>query len=225
VETLPEPPPPAGLPELRTGDVRTIRGGTLIWRIYDRGGVHPSRWDQFRSWGPHSAGRFDHHPPPPRDHPDRSIQYATSRATPRHRGADPDDGAPDLTCIAERFQETRVIDSQAGQPWLAAFRAARDVRLLNPSSPWASRAGCGALLAAGPRRTARAWSRSIHQRYRDVDGLIWPSSVWPSGDAIALYERAQDACPPHPALHIPLSDPDYRQRLETVANRLGYHLL
>lgn len=41
-------------------DVHTLPAGSLAWRIYFRGGLHPTRWDRFRHAGP-TAARFDHH--------------------------------------------------------------------------------------------------------------------------------------------------------------------
>ena len=38
--------------------------GTALFRIYKRGGDHPTRWDEFRFYGP-TGSRFDHHLEPP----------------------------------------------------------------------------------------------------------------------------------------------------------------
>jgi len=37
-----------------------VEPGELLWRVYFRSGEHPSRWHQFRTFGPTDA-RFDHH--------------------------------------------------------------------------------------------------------------------------------------------------------------------
>jgi hypothetical protein len=72
-----------------------------------RGGPHPGRWDLFRNFGPTRA-RFDHHLADADGHPQvqsLAIQYAAL------------DG---IAPLAEAFQDIRVIDRQAGRPWLAA---------------------------------------------------------------------------------------------------------
>ena len=68
------PPPPAG----ELARVRPIwhelPTGALLWRVYFRGGAHPTTWNAFRTYGPTGA-RFDHHTRPPREQA-RAIYYA-----------------------------------------------------------------------------------------------------------------------------------------------------
>jgi hypothetical protein len=51
-----------------------------MWKSdHRRIGVHWSRWDQLRSWGPVDS-RWDPHPPPPADQPDAAVLYASTEA-------------------------------------------------------------------------------------------------------------------------------------------------
>ena len=85
-------------------DIRQLGSGERLWRVYFRGGPHPAHWNSFRDFGPTSA-RFDHHREPPRAQ-DRAILYAASQVH---------------TCLAEAFQDGRVVDRSARGPWLVAF--------------------------------------------------------------------------------------------------------
>src|SRR5262249_26845701 len=88
--------------------------GTEQWRIYFRGGGHPTEWNPFRAYGP-ANGRFDHHRPPPRE-PERRIYCAA---------------ASPITCLAEVFQDARNVDVHRRDPWLVGFALRRMVRLLD----------------------------------------------------------------------------------------------
>jgi hypothetical protein len=73
---------------------------------------------------------------------------------------------------------------------------------------------------------ARVWARAIAARYgREIDGVVYASSVLPSGFIVALWERAQDALPSHPLLHRPLTERAFRADIESYARELGYGLL
>ena len=70
-------------------DVGTVPAGSMIWRIYFRGGLHPTNWKDFRYVGPIDA-RFDHHVGNEPTRQDRAVLY----------------GADDpVTCLAEVFRE------------------------------------------------------------------------------------------------------------------------
>lgn len=69
MSALPAPDSSRFPTSLSNGDVRTLPAGTTFGRIYDAGGAHPSRWHEFRRFGP-TGSRFDHHPEPSGVHPD-----------------------------------------------------------------------------------------------------------------------------------------------------------
>ena len=203
------PPPPAELPKLRRRDVATLAPGTLCWRVYRIGGAHPTMWNAFRSHGPTATGRFDHQPPPAHDDPERSILYAALDA---------------VGALAEAFQDARVIDRRRGAPWLVGFEIDAEVRLLDLTRLWPTRAGASQAIATGSRSRAQAWSRAIHRSYPDVAGLLYRSSMAGGSHNLALYERAEPALPDRPAVHLPLTHPGMQLPLARAAAKLGYGL-
>jgi hypothetical protein len=191
VTKLPEPPGRGQLLARVVPEVKILRAGTVLWRIYRRAGAHPVDWNEFRHWGPVATGRFDHHTEPPRDQA-RGVLYAAPRVG---------------TCIAEVFQDTRVIELSRDRPWLAGFELRTDVSLLDLSGSWPTRAGASMALTSGRRDRARGWSRRIYEDYPDVGGLFYPSSMDGSHHTVALYERTRSALPSRPVFHRALADP------------------
>ena len=118
-ESLPPPPSVADLQRIGP-EVHVLPRGAVVWRVYFRGGPHPNSWDGFRSYGP-TGSRFDHHDPPAAAHPVKAILYGADLGT---------------TCLAEVFQDPRVIDRRRHQPALAAFRLAQDLPLLDVTGAW-----------------------------------------------------------------------------------------
>jgi len=129
------------------------------------------------------------------------------------------------TCFAEVFQDTRVIDRTAKDPWLAGFGLRRSVRLLNLTGSWPTRAGASMAINTGPRPRAQRWSRAIYEAYPKGQGLAYPSSMYGNFPAVALYERGLPALPPAPIFHRPLRDPALLPVLKRVARELGYGLV
>ena len=205
METLPDPPTRFSV----SAELAPLAAGTLLWRIYFRGGKHRTAWNDLRHWGPTSA-RFDHHTRPKR-HQTRGILYAT-------RGND-----AVLTALAEVFQETRLVDRGRAEPWLVAFELSRSVELLDTTQLWPVRAGGNMGIHSGARVKARDWSRAIYRTYTNVEGIAYRSSIV-NLPAVALYERARSALPPHPSFHQPLSHPGLAAGLLRYARRLGYGL-
>lgn len=189
-------------------DVKELPAGAVLWRVYFRGGRHPTFWNLFRAYGPTTA-LFDHHLPPPRAQ-ERSILYA---------------GEQGPTALAEVFQEARLIDRTARDPWLAGFTLRRPLPLLDLTGTWPTRAGASMALASGSRPRARRWSQAIHESYPEVAGLYYPSSMHANRPALALYERAQPAIPSAPVFNRPLVDPALLPVLGRVALDLGYGLV
>lgn len=198
-------PPVATLRELAPA-VRVLRAGTLLWRIYFRAGAHPSRWNGFRAFGPTNA-RFDHHPPPAKRHRTRAILYAAESGP---------------TSLAEVFQQTRVIDRTANSPALAAFPLTREIPLLDLTGSWPTRAGASMAIHSGSRATGRSWSRAIYAAYREIEGILYASSMNANRPAFALYERARSAVPGTPALDLPLATPALTAPLAAAALEFGY---
>ncbi len=200
------PDPPASL--MIPAAVVSVPAGTMLWRVYAAGGSHPGTWNGFRFWGPTNS-RFDHHDPPPKTQP-KGIFYAAQSP---------------LTCLAEYFQATRVIDRTSNSPWLMGFETSRQLSLLDLTGTWPTKAGASMAINSGPRPRARKWSRTIYSAYPAVEGLLYSSSMHANQPSIALYERGTGAMPSAPIFHRALSDPSLLSRLNAAAGTLGYGLV
>lgn len=216
---FPEPPPPDTLSRAlrRDADIALLRAGTPLGRIFMQGGDYPVAWNTFRHWGPTSA-RFDHHGTDGAGQPHRQargILYAAGAASP---------GAL-AVCVAEVFQETRIVDRAGRSPAFAVFRLRTDVHLLDLRGLWPTRAGASLAIASGPRSRARRWSQAIYTAFPDISGLIYPSSMAGGGDAVALFERAKEALPVEPIFRRDLADPALRPALLTAANAIDYDVI
>ncbi len=201
---LPSPPSPLTTPIAPA----TLRAGTQLFRVYFGGGAYPVAWNGYRHFGPTNA-RFDHHDPPASLQA-KGIIYAAR---------DP------VTCLAEVFQATRVVDRIGNAPWLVGFEVTRDVLLLDLMGTWPTRAGASMAINSGPRPKARGWSRAIYATYPHVEGLVYGSSMHANKPSFALYERARSALPLAPMFHRALSDPALLRRLSAAATALGYRLV
>ena len=100
-----------------------------------------------------------------------------------------------------------------------------DLRLLDLTGPWPTRAGASMLLASGPRGRARDWSRQVYAAYPQVQGLWYPSSMHAHARSAALYERARAALPPEPLVDLALGDPRLLPALEAIGATIGYDLI
>lgn len=205
---LPEPPPPGEIAKLLPAVVR-LPSGAVLWRVYFRGGSHPTRWYQFRAFGPLVSARFDHHDPPARVQ-ERPVLYCARDA---------------VTCLAEVFQETRVIDGRVHVPWLVAFELRTPVSLLDLTGQWPTRAGASQALASGRRDRARRWAAVVHEAYPQLQGMTYRSSMHGGGVCAVLHERAVGAVAPPPLLHRSLDDPAIATAVANAARDLGYDLL
>lgn len=206
-QSLPPPPPVVRLRQIGP-EVHVLPAGADVWRVYFRGGRHPAAWSAFRRYGP-SGARFDHQDPPPAVHPVKAIQYGADQGP---------------TCLAEVFQDTRVIDRRRDDPFLAAYQLTQDVPLLDVTGAWPTRAGASMAIATGNRTRAREWSRAIYDAYPQLAGIRYGSSMNGNRPAFAFYERAQAALPQAPLLNLPLSDPGLAALLSRAAARFGYRL-
>ena len=183
--------------------------GSLLWRLYGRGGGHPGVWDGFRTYGPIATARFDHHLPPPREQA-RGIVYL-ARYGP--------------TCLAEAFQASRTIDPWVNEPWLVGLETAQPLRLLDLCGPWPTQAGASMALNTGRRDRARRWSQAIYAAYPAADGLWYSSSMDANRPCVALYERARTALPARPSFHAALADPKLAVLVDHAAVRFGYRVV
>jgi hypothetical protein len=213
VPKLPDPPSVAALRAIERDTVSLARG-TALARVYFTAGPHPTRWNQFRRFGPTNA-RFDHHAADARGQPvaqARAILYCAASA---------------VTCFAEVFQETRRIDRVRKAPWLAVFRLERDLELLDLTGPYPTRAGASMAINSGNRVRARAWASAWYEAFPDLHGIHYASSMNANEPAIALTDRAEKLEPlaAHPEFNRPLADDALLDVLKHAAARLGYGLL
>ena len=192
----------------RLGEILVLPAHTRLWRLYKRQ-PYGTKWNTFRTHGPTNS-RFDHHLSSADSDHERSILYAASDWP---------------TCVAEVFQEDRVIDTWRDEPRLAAFTFASDVRLLDLGGPWPTRAGASMAISSADRETARAWSRAIYAAFPSILGLHYNSAMDAGRPSYAFYERAQGRLADSPEADLPLNDPAIADDLYGVARRLGYDVL
>jgi hypothetical protein len=210
VVKLPEPPGVAALRDVAP-QILILPADAKLARIYFATGPHPSRWNQFRSFGP-TAARWDHHLPNA-----HSVAVEQSRAIFYC--------APDVdTCAAEVFQATRRIDRTRNAPGLVVFALREAVTLLDLRGTFATKMGASTAIHSGPRSRARAWARELYDAYRDTQGLYYGSSMNGHAPAVALNERAQRAMPEQPQFHRALNDDMLVETLQQIALRLSYGL-
>ncbi len=192
--------------------VITIGPELLLFRIYKRGGDHPTLWNQFRRYGPLS--RFDHHQFNADGEPgfqQRGVLYAAGDFA---------------TSVAEFFQHRRRrIDRFDQSPWLAAFRLPGNVRLLNLTDTFCVRVGASMKLMTGPFSHTQPWSEGFYDTYTDIQGLYYQSSLT-NRAAIMFYERVdkRDLFPPATQMHRPLDSPLMLKPLAIVAQEIGYRM-
>jgi hypothetical protein len=210
VSKLPAPPGVAALRAIAP-ETLTIPANTLLARIYFAAGHHPSRWSQFRDFGPVNA-RWDHHLPDARGNAvaqSRAILYC----------------APDIdTCVAEVFQATRRIDRTRGAPWVVVFGLREPVTILDLPGTFATTIGASTAIHSGPRSRVRAWARDLYEAYPDLQGIHYGSSINGHAPAIALNERGQSAMAQLPLFHRALNDDMLVDILQRVGLRLSYGL-
>ena len=207
---VPRTPSPELLESLDP-EVRIISADSVVWRVYFRGGLHPTGWKDFRYVGPVDA-RFDHHVADELTRQHRGVMYGAEHPT---------------TCLAEVFQKTRVVNRWHNDPWLVGFETGNPVRLLDLTGTFPTRAGASMGLMTGPRSVSRAWARAFHDSWPEIGGLYYPSSMHANRPAMVFTERAgrSGVVPEHPSLHRSLGDPAILSILRNSARELGYALL
>lgn len=204
---LPLPPDPGEL-EFQPEHLRVISVETVLWRVHRTSGGHVVPWNALRHWGPAPTMRFDPHEPPPRAQ-DRGVSYAALSVP---------------TALAEVFQQTRVINTRRGSPYLTAWSPAREITLLDLTGSWPIRAGASYAINTGRRDHSRAWARAVHTARPDLDGL-WQHSSMTGGDAVTLFTHAADSFPDRPRLSLPLDHPGLRGHLLAAASQIAYRVV
>ena len=213
VPKLPDPPSVEVIRGIAPA-VKKLPAGTSLARVYFTGGDYPTRWNEFRHYGPTGA-RFDHHLPPAQGElfsQARSILYCAAAAD---------------TCLAEVFQETRRINRTRRAPWMAIFVLQKDVDLLDLTGAFATRIGASMAINTSSRARAREWAKIFYDAYDALHGIYYPSSMNGNEPAVALTDRAEqfDCLPNHPDLNRALADDVLLDILKWSAARLRYGLL
>ena len=190
-----------------------LTAGSRWFRIHRSRGTVPTRWDEFRYLGPMDA-RFDHHVDSDDGEPftqERGIIYAA---------------ADFPTCVAEVFQQSRVVDPKHARPILVSFKLTRSVNLLDLTDTFPLRVGASQKVIQGPREHSRIWSRAFYDGYPELEGVYYLSALT-NRPAIALYERTlvDSPLPPTPEFHRTLDDPLMLDPLHEACVDIGYSLL
>lgn len=197
---------PPGPLSIGPQDISVVNGAELF-RITFASSPFALAWGRLRSWGPVARCRWDPHPEPPGDHPGEGVLYAAGDL---------------MTCVAEVFADTRVIDTRCDTPVLQTWQATRAMRLLDLSGgQWALRNGASAALNGAPRSTCRAWARAVREQAPDLDGLAVKSTMTDRKMAV-LFAPAASSIPPRPRASVPLADPTMYAFLVRRAPRIGY---
>ena len=211
--TLPDPPSAAELHDIgiRDDELRRIDTGETWWRLHRTEGPHVLAWNAFRHFGP--VLRFDPHPPPRSEHPDRAVWYGAS--TP---------GA----ALAEAFQVDRTIDRRRGRPYLTGLSFTRVLSVLDlgVDSPgaWATRAGGTFAISTAPHAVTQQWARAVVEAFPGLDGVRYHGR-FAGAACVALFAPARSAMPMAPVVSLPLTHPDLGGRLAAAARRIGYQVI
>ncbi len=128
-------------------------------------------------------------------------------------------------CVAEFFQNTRVINRKRRQPWLVGFETSIPVDLLDMKGLWPTVAGGSMEINSGRRDIARSWSRVIYEAYPWAQGLWYASSMYMNTSSVALYERGRHAIPVTNSVHLALTDDLLLGDLQRIARDINYRLI
>ena len=214
---LPQPPAPTALRALLRPreDVRVLRTGTRLVRVFAAGGRHHQRWNAFRHTGPLPHARFDPHPPAAGGQRATSVEHGVLYF-----------GLSVRTSVAEVFQHTSIVDRTTRRPHLVVLAARRSLRLLDLCGLWPTRAGASQEVSTGPKDVTQAWARAIRAAFPELDGLWYRSSMDAGDPAVCLWDPpAADALPASPDILLPLDHPGLDLPLARVCEQLNYTLL
>lgn len=202
------PPQPPSTLQTRPEDILTVDRAELV-RIVFAASRFPLPWGEMRTWGPHPRCRWDPHPLPTGEHPNCGVLYTAGDL---------------LTCAAEVFADTRVIDTRSDMPLLQVWEATHPLRLLDLTSTWALRNGASVSLDSARRSTCRAWARAIRVQLPDIDGLRTRSTMT-GNDMTVLFSPARDSLPTLPRYAEPLVDATIYALLTVLAPEIGYEIV
>jgi len=205
---LPDPPPIAEL-TARFPALHQLPPTHVLWRIHNTTGTHVTAWNALRHYGPIASCRFDPHDPPPSEHPNTGVSYLA-------------DSVP--TALAERFQQTRIINTHRGDPYLTAFTMTRSLQLLDLTHGWPLTAGASHTINTGPKHRTRAWTRAFLAAWPNLDGLLSQSAMTGS-PCITLFSPTTNALPTTPLFSEPLGHPGLAQPLAAAAQSIGYRII
>ena len=191
----------------RPGDLHRIPRSAALWRVHATAGPHVTPWNRLRHFGP-TTSRFDPQPPPP-GWSERGVTYAATDV---------------VTCLAEVFAASRVVDGSRRAPYLTGWQPTRVLTLLDLTATWPIRNGASHLLTSGPKSVCRAWARAVDTEWPDLDGL-WSVSTMTGRPTVTLFTAAADAFPRRPAFSRPLSSPALQGALATAAAEIGYRVV
>lgn len=211
--TLPDPPRVEELRRIgiRDDEQRLVDTSDAWWRVHRTEGTHVLAWNALRHFGP--VLRFDPHPPPPSEHPDRAVWYGAS--------------SPEVA-LAEAYQIDRTIDRRRGRPFLTGLRFTRPLSVLDLAvdsvGAWVTRAGGTFAISTAPHVVTQRWARAVVEAFPDLDGVRY-NSRFAGAACLALFAPTRSAMPAQPLLSLPLTHPDLGGRLAAAARRLGYQIV
>ena len=194
------PPPPINQPNPIIFD---LPAGKHLVRVFD-----PTRYGTqaltFRFYGP--IHRFDHHRGGinnPGNDPERGIYYTALMLS---------------GCLVECFGDTGIIEIT--EQSICYVEISRHLKLLDLRKEGAMRSGANTALAKiADRSLSQEWSRYFYENeniYTSIDGLIY-YNAHNDEEAIALYERAQNALICNSNQVMPLNAPLLRPAIQQVA--------
>ena len=130
-----------------------------------------------------------------------------------------------VTCLAEVFAASRVVDVGRRAPYLTGWRPTRVLTLLDLTETWPIRNGASHLLTSGPKSVCRAWARAVDTEWPDLDGL-WSVSTMTGRPMVTLFTAAADAFPATAGVLATAGQPGPPGRaLATAAAEIGYRLV
>lgn len=204
---LPRPPTPEVLYERGNPPPWAEDIPEIIWRVRRTRGGHPMQWNAFRSFGPLATARFDPHDPPARVQRE-SVAYF---------------GATWPVCLAEVFQDTRVIDTRLGTPFITGVRPTRKLQLIDLRGGWPLSIGASHHINTGRKDHSRGWGRAMRRAWPNADGLA--STGIDAGTVVTLFAPAQGSLGSAPVFDRPLADEAIEVELATAAEAIGFDLV
>jgi hypothetical protein len=200
-------PPPAGTLRHIKEPVWADDVPEVLWRIRPTKGPHPYPWNGFRDFGPLPSARFDPHRPPPH------VQIETVAYF----------GVDWHVCLAEVFQQTRIIDPHTNDVFLTGIQLDRAIRLIDLRGSWPITVGASHHINTGRKDHCRAWARALRQAWPHADGLA--SVGVNAGTVVTLYNPAKDALGRAAVFDRPLADAAIENHLATAAEHINFDLI